>query len=81
MVENQEGQISSMTYATMRREGLGKAIMIPILQVKTAKGYEDALPAQSQKISTDKTPVCYAQIPDYITSSMYGLSHTNASEH
>jgi len=81
LVENQEGQISSMTYATMRREGLGKTIMIPILQVKTAKGYEDVLPAQSQKTSTDKTSVCYAQTPDYITSSRYGLSCTNTSEH
>ena len=66
LVKDKDGEISSMTYSKMRSEGLGKTLFIPILQVKTNKGFEDVLSVEKHfSLSTDKTPVCYAQIPEY----------------
>ena len=67
LIKDKDGKISSMTYSKMRTDGVGKTLLIPILQVKTDKGFEDVLSNQTHKcISTDKTSVCYAQIPEYV---------------
>jgi len=71
LVKDEDGNISYMTYSRMCAAGLGKTLLIPILQVKTDKGFEDVLSNQTHKcLSTDKTPVCYTQIPEYITELM-----------
>ena len=83
LVLNQDGTISSMQYSYMRKKGSG-TLLIPILQLKRDKEFEDVLPRSkenkiSTKISDDKTPVCYTLIPDLIpdkeisrTYSRYG---------
>ena len=72
LVKDENGDISSMIYSKMQKEGVGKTLMIPILQLKTDNGFEDVLSAQKHRqISTDKTPVCYVQIPERILEMMH----------
>jgi len=75
LVKDKNGVVSSMTYSKMRSEGLGKTLLIPILQVKTNKGFEDVLSVEKHfSLSLDKTPVCYAQIPEYISEGRQKIS-------